>query len=127
MPNLRRGRHPKGSDAFLWVRGGPADGRTIGLSTGMNIIERASASDIVIEEAGVSRQHASIRVGDRGFWIEDLGSKNGTRVNGTEVRGEGQRLRDMDQIQLGTIETPCWIFRESEGTVQIHMPRISPG
>ena len=118
MPKLRRRRHPKSSNTFLWVRGGIDDGKTIRLAEGISVMGRASDNAVVIEDGGVSRQHAAIRVDSGTAWIEDLGSKNGTRVNGAEVGGEGQRFKDKDQIELGGVETPVWIFRDSSGTIQ---------
>ncbi len=110
--------------AILWVRRGPGQGSTISLSEGMMLMGRASHNDIVVEDPSVSRQHAVIR-GDRdGYWIQDVGSRNGTYVNGSLLEGEGQRLRDMDRIELGGTNTSIqWVFRESEATMV--MPRPS--
>lgn len=108
---------------MLWVRGGPEDDATIDLTEVMTSIGRAPYNDIVVDEAGVSRHHARIRKVPEGYWIEDLGSRNGTFVNKSPVEGEGMRLRDMDRIELGGTHTVHWVFRESEATVEI--PRHS--
>ena len=44
---------------------------------------RSVDNRIVVNDTAVSRQHARLTVKDDAFWIEDLGSKNGTKVNGT--------------------------------------------
>ena len=48
----------------------------------------------------MSRHHARIRPGEGGIWIEDLGSRNGTFVNGIKVTGP-VRLEDGDKIHVG--------------------------
>jgi transcriptional regulator with PAS, ATPase and Fis domain len=48
----------------------------------------------------ISRQHARIRGEAGGFYIEDLGSRNGTWVDGTVLRGEKSRLREGAPIVL---------------------------
>jgi len=49
----------------------------------------------------VSRQHARVVVSDEGATVEDLGSRNGVRVNGVPIRGIG-KLTDGDRLRLGT-------------------------
>lgn len=111
--------------AFLIVKGGAAGGTTVPLSEGTTMLGRAPFNDIVVEEPGVSRQHAGIRAERDGFWIQDLGSRNGTFVNGQPVEGEGQRLRDMDFIELGGVQSHIqWVFRESGATVEIRRPSV---
>jgi len=63
---------------------------------------RSSACDVHIADASVSRRHAEIsRRGDR-FFIQDLGSRNGTRVNGNEVR-EPLEIGPGDRIEIGDL------------------------
>ena len=57
----------------------------------------------------VSRKHARVWVEDGQYWIEDLDSKQGTKVNGEEIRGEGKRkLYADDEIRMG--ETTLSVF-----------------
>ena len=103
----------KKAQAFLWVRGGPEHGNTIGLSQGVTMIGRAPNNDIVIDEPGVSRQHTRIG-GDRsGYWIQDLSSQNGTFVN---------EENDGDRVELGGASTIHWIFREVQPTADVPRP-----
>ena len=111
--------------SILRVRGGAGDGTTISLTDGMTSIGRDVTNDIVVDEAAVSRRHAAIRGERGGYWIEDLGSRNGTYVNGDEVEGEGQQLRDQDRIELGGTVAVHWIFRELGATVSMRVPRRS--
>ena len=82
---------------------------------------RAPLNDIVVDEPGVSRQHASIRGDSDGFLLSDLGSRNGTFINKEAVPQKGRRLRNWGRIQLGGME-PQWVFMESQETVEVARP-----
>ena len=77
-------------------------GRRVPLSEGQNVIGRDPAVGVFLDVAGVSRRHAQIVIGERGAVLEDLGSKNGTRVWGKPVTGT-VALRDGDQIHVGPV------------------------
>lgn len=65
------------------------------------LIGRGSDCDISLPERQVSRHHARIeRTEDGVYLLHDLDSKNGTHVNGEEIRGKPQLLRDGDEIQI---------------------------
>jgi len=64
------------------------------------VIGRGSDCDIVLPERQASRQHVAVERDDSGYLLHDLESKNGTFVNGQEVRGEPCRLKDGDEIQI---------------------------
>jgi DNA-binding winged helix-turn-helix (wHTH) protein len=80
------------------VRGG----HRVALSDGENTIGRDPTAVVFLDVAGVSRRHARIVVDEGGVILEDLGSKNGTRVGGMAVTNR-IALRDGDQIQLGPV------------------------
>ena len=61
---------------------------------------RGEDNDIVIADGAVSRHHAEIKAEDDGFVISDLGSANGTKINGVEVTTG--RLRPGDEISVAT-------------------------
>jgi len=61
---------------------------------------RAIGSALGLEDSGVSRKHAEIRCTDAGWEIEDLNSRNGTRVNGVQIQSSSKLLVG-DKIQLG--------------------------
>ena len=63
-------------------------------------IGRSRDSDIFLPDQWLSRQHAEIRQKADGYYVSDLGSKNGTLLNGGRVVEE-QRLRAGDIITLG--------------------------
>lgn len=60
-------------------------------------------------QAGVSRKHAIITRHEGGLYIEDLGSTNGTRINGFELSPNRKyRLRDNDEVEFARLRT---VFR----------------
>ena len=64
------------------------------------IIGRSSELDMVLVEDMVSRKHAKISITNGKITIEDLGSTNGTFVNGEKVKTS--RLKEGDRILIGT-------------------------
>src|SRR5690348_15652047 len=66
-------------------------------------IGRLEALEIVLDDSSVSRYHAEVRATDRGWRVRDLGSTNGTRLNGVRL-GNGQwPLRPRDLLQFGEV------------------------
>jgi len=66
------------------------------------LIGRLRSSDLPLEDGSVSRLHARLFSRDGCVFIEDLGSRWGTLVNGTPVSGH-QRLDPDDLIQVGSV------------------------
>lgn len=77
------------------------DGRRVKIGKNSLIIGRLSESDIVISNPNVSRRHAELRRAGNDVVIVDLGSTNGTRVNGMLVTR--QRLNPGDEISVGGV------------------------
>lgn len=78
------------------------DERRFFLMDGPNVIGRAPEASVQIESPGVSRLHARIRIENGVATLEDLGSKNGTHLNGTRI-DSARVLADGNEIRLGTI------------------------
>lgn len=74
--------------------------RTVGLSTDVTTIGRLAECDVVVLDKGASRRHAQIRRKDGEFTITDLGSTNGTRLNGQTI--SSRQLAEGDRITIGT-------------------------
>jgi hypothetical protein len=66
------------------------------------VLGRSKEADIRVPDENVSRRHAEVRLEDDGYWIVDLGSMNGTIVNGKRV--DRARLEDEDRTTLGSTE-----------------------
>lgn len=62
-------------------------------------IGRGHGCDVVLADPKVSRQHAMIRFEDEKYWLYDLGSFNGSAVNGRRVL-TAFRLRDGDRVEI---------------------------
>ena len=85
----------------LLVMRGFYEGLELALDRDWMVIGRGRSADVVIAEPTISRAHAAIGHDDKGFFMQDLGSTNGTRVNGE--RQNHARLHDGDQILLGKL------------------------
>ena len=99
------GRAPLGdssSYAVLTMRQGPKPGQRFIIRKGTITIGRLPANDVSIADQQVSRHHATITWEDEQFLIRDLGSANGTTVNGVPISAPCP-LRDGDVIGLGDI------------------------
>jgi hypothetical protein len=64
------------------------------------VVGRSSDLDMVLVEDMVSRKHAKIAMQSDQIWIEDLGSTNGTFVNGEKIKRA--RLKEGDRVLIGT-------------------------
>ena len=74
------------------------------MATGATLIGRAPENDIILLEESVSRRHARITVDDNRAQVEDLGSANGSYVNGERLRPrEPKPLHDNDVLKFGQL------------------------
>src|SRR4051812_34309067 len=95
----------QGSDSFrLIVRRGPQPNQSYDLNKDIVTLGRDITNDIVINDPEVSRHHMRLTRGAGGFTVEDLGSTNGTFVNGQRLTG-ARPLRPGDMIGLGETVT----------------------
>ena len=85
----------------LVVRRGPRAGETFELKAQTVIIGRDSTADIIINDPEVSRNHCRLIL-DRSYYLQDLGSTNGTFIDGQRLGGEPVRLANGQIIQLGS-------------------------
>jgi hypothetical protein len=85
---------------MLIVYEGQLEGQRWVIDQPLVIIGRGSDCDIALPERQVSRHHAQIERENGGYLLRDLGSKNGTCVNGQEVHDRPHCLKDGDEIQI---------------------------
>ena len=76
------------------------------LGEGEVVIGRSSYCSLVVEHETLSRVHASLRVAGDGVELSDLGSSNGTFVNGVAISAP-TTVRPGDEIRLGRVK--IWI------------------
>jgi hypothetical protein len=108
-PDARRSLHgtqvvpPVAAAAHeLVVRSGPDIGARVPVAGSRITAGRLSSCTLTLTDSTVSREHAAVvRRGDR-WWVVDLGSTNGTRVNG--VQAAEQPIAPGDRIELGDVE-----------------------
>jgi diguanylate cyclase (GGDEF)-like protein len=91
---------PRGLKPTLRVLTGTQAGRTYVIAGQELVVGRGSGCELQIDDGVLSRQHCRILRSGDSFVIEDLGSRNGTRVDGAPVT-EIRLLPDGAQIQLG--------------------------
>ena len=94
------------------------------LHEGANVVGRHPASAIWINAASVSRSHARITVSAAGVTIVDLGSRNGTLVDGKPVNGE-HHLLDGAEVTFGSERATFrqWSDDEAVGTEPVRPRR----
>lgn len=98
-------RLPARERPLLVVIAGPELGRMYAIPRGQELlIGRDEQAEIRIEDISVSRRHALLHEHDGEVTLSDLGSRNGTFIEGQRIDGE-RRLRDGEQIQVGGAST----------------------
>jgi Protein of unknown function (DUF3662)/FHA domain len=78
------------------------NGARLPLSKAVTSIGRSKECDVTLDDGSVSRRHAEVHVENGQAWILDLGSTNGTEVNG--ARAQRTQLEDGDRIVIGQTE-----------------------
>lgn len=87
----------------LIVASGKSAGRSISIKRSKLLIGRAEDCDVRPLSEDVSRRHCAVHVGPADVWVEDLGSRNGTFVNGVRIK-EKTKVATGDLIRVGALE-----------------------
>lgn len=104
---MRRRRRPEKPLVTLFDTN---TGRKLPVLFWENTLGRSKSSDIVVDDPAVSRSHCVLLRRKEGWYVNDIGSKSGTFVNGKRTRGRTQLLID-DTIRMGDTE---YQFRRGE-------------
>src|ERR1051326_7525054 len=113
---------PNGTTAFLVIRRDDGFGEVFQLRPGQRCtIGRATTSRIVLKDEMCSREHAEVLFTDHRWYLRDLGSLNGTRLNGRTVRDDAP-LTAQDTVELGN---PQFVFVDSLNQLP-DLPRRQP-
>jgi tetratricopeptide (TPR) repeat protein len=118
VPSIRAGARPAAGGAEGAPRrperpaaGGAGGGALVLRGAGQSwpvrgkmTVGRLAPATIVVDDDSVSRKHAELEKTPRGVVLRDLGSANGTLVNGESVGPEGVTLQPGDSIQFGVVE-----------------------
>ena len=89
------------------------EGREYVLAEAVTVLGRGSEADVVVDDPGVSRRHAEVRVSAQGARLADLSSTNGTFVDGERVSSTD--LFDGATITLGRTKVVFHAARRDEG------------
>jgi hypothetical protein len=81
----RKSRRAKGQPRVLTVTSGPTSGDQAELAAGTIMIGRGADCQVILDDDYVSTRHARVVAGENGIYLEDLGSTNGTYVNGIRI------------------------------------------
>ncbi len=92
-----------GFPVSLRVQIGSSDCRTVSVSKPRFLIGRDRGCQLRLGSAQVSKQHAALEQRDGRVYLRDLGSTNGTFINGRHIRDLEVDLRDGDQFQVGPV------------------------
>ncbi|MEO9151909.1 MAG: DUF3662 and FHA domain-containing protein [Lapillicoccus sp.] len=105
QPPPQRSLHNPAKRPWLTI-----DGERYPLIGALTVIGRDEVADIILDDPGISRRHCEVRVSNDGphlvTSIRDLGSTNGTYVNGERITS--RRLDDGDQVTVGRTQA---VFR----------------
>jgi len=100
---LVKGQRKKERTWTLSVERGPKELRGLSINVrGEVIVGRTPGADIVIGAGYVSGRHAKFQLMGQNLFVEDLGSKNGTYVNGQRIEGPTV-LPDRDVVTVGDV------------------------
>ena len=109
LPNRPRLVVTAGGRAASKTPEGRGEEQSFPLTTNVTVIGRAAETDLRLNDPGVSRRHAEIRRESGDFFVVDLGSTNGVRVDGAAVTRH--QLRDGNRIEVGSTTL---VFRQDE-------------
>lgn len=101
-PGAKRPARAGSSGPALRGLSGTVTGKSFPLS-GVLVVGRVAGVDLRVDDDSVSRRHAEVEVRGADVLLRDLGSANGTTVNGTPI-AEDTRLAPGDIIQFGVVE-----------------------
>ena len=92
---------PMPSGASIQLQSGFYEGLEVLLDRDWLVIGRGRGADVVLAEATISRAHAAVGFDAGSFFVQDLGSTNGTLVNGS--RSERQQIKHGDEVRMGRL------------------------
>ncbi len=106
---------------LVTILAGPEQGQVFRIQKPITVIGRSTACDMVLSDPLVSRQHCQITLGMGGVNLRDLGSTNGTLLNGTKV--SESPLRNQDIIAVGSTRLR-FAVEMARGTLDVKAPKV---
>jgi Inner membrane component of T3SS, cytoplasmic domain len=99
-PASRRGRRQRGEPRVLMISQGSQAGLSAELAGGMIMIGRGADCQLILDDDYVSTRHARVVAAPNGIYVEDLGSTNGTYVNGQRITAP-TTITLADSVRIG--------------------------
>jgi FHA domain-containing protein len=99
-PASRRGRRQRGEPRVLMISQGSQAGLSAELAGGMIMIGRGADCQLILDDDYVSTRHARVVASPNGIYVEDLGSTNGTYVNGQRITAP-TTITLADSVRIG--------------------------
>ena len=94
----------------LFVKGPSRNERVYNVDGSEVVLGRDPSIDIPVEDRTLSRRHCRIYLGPDGWRVTDLGSRNGTFLNGNPILDD--RLREGDRIEIGETKIALYFLEE---------------
>ncbi|MFQ5434420.1 MAG: FHA domain-containing protein [Anaerolineae bacterium] len=108
----------------LIVREGQLTGQRWTIENDVFVIGRGNDCQIILPERQVSRHHVKILQRDGGYVLQDLGSKNGTHINGAQIQGTVP-LQDGDEIQIALAVKLVFVGSEATLPLTFDPPKLT--
>jgi FHA domain len=99
-PPSRKGRRQRGEPRVLTISQGSQAGLSAELAGGMIMIGRGADCQLILDDDYVSTRHARVVATANGIYVEDLGSTNGTYVNGQRITAP-TTITLADSVRIG--------------------------
>lgn len=107
----------------LYIREGQLAGQSLTIDINDFMIGRGSTCNLTLPERQVSRHHARIVYEESRYYVYDLGSKNGTHLNGKRIEGTAE-IRDGDELQIALAVK--LVFIGTDATVPLEFEQFNP-
>jgi len=114
--------HDVNEAPILVGQSGDLDGMKFPINADEIVLGRDETCDVVIHDRQISRHHARLERRGAGTYLRDLGSKNGTYLNGQQV-SEEMLVQDGDVIQIALAAS--FVFIGSDATMPLSMQDAS--
>jgi pSer/pThr/pTyr-binding forkhead associated (FHA) protein len=99
-PPPKRTKRPRGEPRVLVVTQGIQTGQSAALADGVIMIGRGADCQIILDDDYVSTRHARVVSGENGVYVEDMGSTNGSYVNGQRITAP-TTITMSDTVRIG--------------------------
>ncbi|SDS61438.1 FHA domain-containing protein FhaB/FipA [Microlunatus soli] len=96
----KKSRRAKGQPRVMTITNGSNAGMSAELAAGMIMIGRGADCQLILDDDYVSTRHARVVAGENGIYIEDLGSTNGSYVNGLRITAP-TTITLQDTVRIG--------------------------